>query len=112
MGCSARIGTLPVVHVRSDVEAVGIKLLRRGARSGACQVSLLGRSRDSAREALDEALAGLVSQDLEANVALDVEVHIAHVELVLFRRTCVSVHGALGRMVRTVRLPSAEHESH
>jgi hypothetical protein len=109
-GCATSTGSLGVVG--PDADAVGVKLLRPGARARVCRDSLFGVPLGSREPALQAALAQLLALDHEGDVLTNVEITTRTLTTGVYDRRCVELRGDLGRMVPTLTIPVPGHDGH
>ena len=87
---------LAVMHLRPDVEA------------SSCRRWILGIPLDGTQ--VDDPVAPLVAQllsaDPDATVLSEAMVHWEHLSAGIYERQCVTVHGVLGRPMRTITIPA------
>ena len=107
LGCSASLGTLPVLSMQSPT---AFKLIRARSTAERCRVlPIWGRGDTSGP--LDQALESIRSLDPEIDQLRNIQVTESRVGLWPICWWCVSVTADAGRNVPTVVVPMA-HEHH
>lgn len=108
--CSMPVARFGVVTTDPDV--IGIKLLRPNVRARSCRATVFAIPLARGEPSVDEAMRELEALDSETNAITNAEVAWDRIVTGVYNRTCVEIHGDLGRVISTVIVPVPGHGSH
>jgi hypothetical protein len=110
-GCAASLGSVNVLQPQFDT--FGVKVLAPSVSGRSCRTSILGMPLQPGDPDVQEALAQILAHDAEGDVVTDARIGSERILTGVYNRSCVSVHGNLGRTIRVITLPMpASHQGH
>jgi len=107
-GCTRAMGPTALGTLGPGSEEPAVMRLRPDVEASTCRHWILGIPLDDPQ--LDDPVAPLVTQllsgDPDATVLSEAAVRWDHLSAGIYERQCVTVHGVLGRPMRTITIPA------